>query len=120
MSEDVMMFVVLATAAVLIVTQIARLWRNAMQHKTIREAISRDNASVPAFLASIEEPRAIGANDDRTAYVLIAIALALISFGLIHGNGDDILTHMVGAAVFPGFVGGALLLRHYLARRRAA
>ena len=114
---DAVIFAILTTGAVLIAIQLARLVRASMQHRTIREAISRDNASVPALLAGIEEPQPGTANDDRTGIVLIALALALFGFGLLQGDPDD-LRNMGGAALFPGFVGIALLLRYWFARRR--
>ncbi len=118
--EDALIFAVLTTGAVLIVTQFARLVRTGMQHKTIREAISRDNQSVAQMMAAIEEqPQPAGRNDDRTAFVLIAIGLALLGFGLVQGDPDDI-RNLGGAALFPILVGGALLLRYYLTRRRDA
>lgn len=108
----------LTTGAVLIIIQLARLWRAAMQHRTIREAISRDSDAVPALLAGVEPEREpTGANDDRTAMVLIALGLALFVFALIQGDQDD-LKNMGGAALFPIFVGLALLLRQYLVKRR--
>lgn len=117
MGEDVLIFAVLTTGAVLIVSHLGRLYRTSVQHRTIREAISRDNAAVPALLAGIEEPQPGTANDDRTGIVLIALALALFGFGLLQGDPED-LRNMGGAALFPGFVGIALLLRYWSARRR--
>ena len=116
--DVVLVIAAIATAAVLIVTQLARLWRAAMQHKTIREAISRDSTAVPELLTVIEpEPRPSGNNDDRTAMVLIALGLALLGFALIQG-GVDAMKTMGGASLFPIFVGLALLLRHFLAGKR--
>lgn len=117
MGEDVLIFAVLVTGAVLIATHAGRLWRASMLHRTIREAISRDSDSVPALLAGVEEPKTGGANDDRTAFVLLALALALFLFGLIQGDPDD-LRNMGGAALFPGLVGIALLIRYHFAKRR--
>jgi len=118
MGEDVLVFAVLTTGVVLGLTQVARLWRAAMQHKTIREAISRDSAAVPALLAGVEqEQRPSGANDDRTAIVLIALGAALFLFAVIQGDPDD-LKNMGGAALFPTFVGVALLIRHHFAKKR--
>jgi hypothetical protein len=118
MGEDVLIFAVLTTGVVLGLTQVARLWRAAMQHKTIREAISRDSAAVPALLAGVElEQKPSGADDDRTAMVLIALGAALFLFGFIQGDADD-LRNMGGAALFPTFVGIALFIRHYFARKR--
>lgn len=117
MGEDVLIFAVLTIGAVLIVTLLVRLVRVGMQHKTIREAISRDSAAVPALLAGVEERRPTGSTDDRTAFVLLALALALVLLGLIQGNPDDI-RDLSGAALFPGLVGAALLFRYHLARKR--
>lgn len=118
MNTDVLIFAVLTTGAVLIVTQLARLVRSSIQHRTIREAISRDNPAVPQLMTSMDEvPQPAGLDDDRIAFVLIAIGLALLGFGLIQGDPDDI-RNLGGMALFPALVGGALLLRHYLARRR--
>jgi hypothetical protein len=49
--------------------------------------------------------------------VLIALALALFGFGVLQGDVQD-LRNMSGAALFPLFVGLALLLRFWWARRR--
>ncbi len=117
MGEDVLIFAVLTTGAVLVVTQVGRLIKAAIQHRTIREAISRNNDSVQALLAGVEEQQPSGANDDRTALVLLALALALFLFGLLQGDPDDI-RNLSGAALFPGLVGLALLIRYHLARKR--
>jgi Na+/H+-dicarboxylate symporter len=115
---NIVIFAVLTTGAVLIVIQLGRLLQAGMQHKTIREAISRDSTAVPDLLAGVErEQRPAGANDDRTAMVLIAIGLALFVFAMIQGDLDDI-RNIGGAAIFPIFVGIALLLRQYLVKRR--
>lgn len=120
MGEDVLIFAVLTTGVVLGLTQLARLWRAAMQHKTIREAISRDSPAVADLLAGVElEQKPSGANDDRTAIVLIALGLALFLFSVIQGDMDD-LRNMGGAALFPILVGVALLIRYYFARKRDA
>ena len=114
MGEDVLIFAVVTTGAVLIVAHLTRMLRTSMLHRTIREAISRDNPSVPALLKGIEEPATdSGNNDDRTGAVLIALGLALFLFGMVHGD-----TTMGGAGLFPTLVGAALLLRYYLVKRR--
>ena len=116
--DVVLVVAALITGAVLIMTQLVRLWRAGMLHKTIREAISRDSAAVPELLAGVEpEQRPAGGNDDRTAMVLIALGLALFAFAAVQGDMDDI-RNLGGAALFPIFVGLALLLRQYLVKRR--
>jgi hypothetical protein len=116
--DVILTFAVLTTGAVLITIQLGRLWRAAMLHRTIREAISRDSPAVTELVAGVEEEqKPAGANDDRTALVLIALGLALFAFAAIQGGQDDI-KNMGGAALFPIFVGLALLLRQYLVKRR--
>ena len=115
MSDDVLIFAVIATATVLVMTQMVRLWRASMLHRTIRDAISRDNPSLPALIDGIDDGQPARFNDDRTGLVLFALALALLLFGLIQGDADDIRT-LGGAALFPGLVGAALLVRHYVLR----
>ena len=116
--DVVLVAAAMATAAVLIVIQLGRLWRTGMLHKTLREAISRDRNNVAELLAgAADEPKPAGANDDRTALVLIALGLALLLFSALQGS-EDALRQMGGASVFPIFVGIALLARHYLARKR--
>ncbi len=116
--DVVLIFAALTTGAVLIIIQLGRLWRAGMLHKTIREAISRDSPAAAELVAGVgEEQKPVGANDDRTALVLIALGLALLLFSALQGS-EDTLRQMGGASVFPIFVGIALLIRHYLARKR--
>jgi len=116
--DVILIFAVLTTGAVLIIIQIGRLWRAGMLHKTIREAISRDNPAVTELVAGVEEEqKPAGASDDRTALVLIALGLALLLFSALQGS-EDALRQMGGAAAFPIFVGIALLIRQYLVRKR--
>lgn len=118
-TTDAIIFAILTTGAVLIAIQLSRLMRASMQHKTIREAISRDNASVDALLASLgeEKERPSGTNDDRNGGILVAIGIAMFLYSVIDGS-ENSIRELGGAAVFPLLIGGALLLRYYLARRR--
>ena len=117
MGEDVLVFAVLTTGAVLIISHAGRLLRGMIMHRTIREAISRDSAAVPDLLKGIEEAPSATSNDDRSGLVLIALAAALFLFAVIQGDPDD-LRNIGGAALFPLFVGMALLARFHWARRR--
>lgn len=115
MEFDVLIFGVLTAGAVLIVNQLGRIVRARMLHRTIREAISRDSAAVPALLQGIEE-KAAPAQDDRTGVVLIALGAAIFLFGVVQGDADDIRS-MAGIALFPFLVGVVLLGRFLYARR---
>ena len=118
--DVVLVIATITTGAVLFIIQLGRLWRAGMLHKTIREAISRDSPAVSEMLAGIEQEqqqRPAGANDDRTALVLIGLGLALLLFAALQ-NSEDMLRQVGGASAFPIFVGAALLLRQYLVRKR--
>lgn len=117
MPSETFVFAVWMIGAVLIVAHLVRLWRTAIIHKTLRDAISRDNNSLGPLLAEGIEPPAPVYNDGRNGILLIAVALALATFGLIQGDPDDI-RNLGGAAVFPGFAGIALLGRAWWQQRR--
>ena len=115
MEFDVLIFGVLTMGAVLIVNQLARIVRTGMLHKTIRRAIGSDSEAVQALLAGIEEQPAPN-SDDRTGLVLVALAAAIFLFGVIQGDAEDI-RNMAGIALFPFFVGAALLGRYVYGKR---
>lgn len=110
MPSEFFTFAVIGTVIVLITAQLVRLWRTAIFHKTLRDAISRGSDTLAPLVAEGIEPPSPRGNDLRNGLVLLAIAMALIAFGLIQGDPDDI-RNMSSAAVFPGFVGIALLVR---------
>ena len=115
MQFDVLIFAILTTGAVLIIGQVARLFRMGMLHRTIRKAIDRDSGAVSELLAGIEEKPAPN-SDDRTGLVLLALAAAVFLFGVIQGDPEDI-RNMGGIALFPAFVGAALLGRFVFKQR---
>ena len=117
---DALIFAILTTGAVLIAIQLARLVRASMQHRTIREAISRDSDAVPALLGTIDRDQQQapgGTNDERTGFVLVALGAALLLYSAVQGDPELVRT-LGGAAAFPILVGAALLVRFYVARRR--
>ncbi|HYJ29256.1 MAG TPA: hypothetical protein VEW25_02825 [Allosphingosinicella sp.] len=119
MNPDAIIFAILTTGAVLIVTQLARLLRAWMHHRTLREAISRDNSSVPELLGALDQEQPTpGGGDERTGFVLIALGVALFLYSLVSVELRDI-GPVAGAALFPILVGAALLVRFYIARKRA-
>jgi hypothetical protein len=94
-----------------------------MLHRTLRAAISRDSAHAGMLLDRIGRGDLGGsetgaAGDDRTGLVLVALGIAVAGFSLIAGEAEW-LRYGLGAALFPGLVGAALLLRHRLQRRTA-
>ena len=58
------------------------------------------------------EDKPAPSRDDRSGLVLLALAAAIVGFGAIQGDADD-LRNMAGVALFPGFVGTALLGRFW-------
>lgn len=119
MEADIIITVALVTGVVLVFNHVSRLLRARMTHKTIREAISRDNANIGPLLDKIEEPQTAGSGDDRNGLVLIALAAAIFCFGLINGDPDNIRA-LSGIALFPTFVGAALLGRFWYMKRSGA
>ncbi|MBV8687383.1 MAG: hypothetical protein JOZ90_13050 [Alphaproteobacteria bacterium] len=116
MEADIVMAIALATAVVLIVNQLGRVLRTMMMHRTVREALTRDSAS-PELLDKIAQEKSGGSlGDDRIGVVLIAIGIAILGFGLLAGDADDV-RNTAGIALFPLLVGGALLGRHLVIRR---
>ena len=118
MQYDVLIFAVLTTGAVLIVNQLARLLRTSMLHRTIRDAINRDNPAVSDLLNGIEEKPA-PASDDRTGLVLLALGAAVFLFGVLQGRPSDI-RDFGGIALFPTLVGAVLVGRFWFLKRYGA
>ncbi len=112
---DAVIFAVLTTGAVLIITQIARIVRTGMAHRTIRRAIDKDSPAVGSLLAGVEEKPA-PTSDDRTGIVLIAVGIAIFLFGLLQG-GENNVRDFAGIALFPFLVGAALLGRFVYLKR---
>ena len=119
MEVDIIVTIALATAFIVFVNQIGRIIRSNLMHRTVREALIRDSDLTPDLLEKIEQDKSGGFGDTRMGLVLVALAAALFVYGLIQGDADDI-RNLASIAVFPLFVGAALLGRvWYLARRGA-
>ena len=104
----------------------ARLLHAWMLHRSIRRALEAKSDAVSPLIDKLNKPyEHIGGQspdrpgDDRNALVLLAIGLAMAGFGLIQGN-EQLIRISAGAALFPAFVGIALLVRRRLARAAAA
>ena len=121
MEKDIIGFTAIAAAAIVGIVQLARVLRAMMLHKTVREALTRDNALGPALLDKLDEPKSSGTafGDDRIGLVLLAIGFAAIGFALIQGS-QDAIKNVSGMALFPLFVGAVLLGRFIWNARRGA
>ncbi|MDO9370672.1 MAG: hypothetical protein Q7T68_19065 [Sphingopyxis sp.] len=105
---------------------LARLLHAWMLHRSIRRALDAKSDAVSPLIDKLNKPyEHLGGQspdapgDDRNALVLLAIGLAMAGFGLIQGH-EELIRISAGAALFPAFVGIALLVRRRLARAAAA
>jgi hypothetical protein len=107
---------------------LARLLHAWMLHRSIRRALDAKSDAVSPLIDKLNKPyEHLGwqgasdapGGDDRNALVLLAIGLAMAGFGLIQGH-EELIRISAGAALFPAFVGAALLVRRRLARAAAA
>lgn len=116
MEVDIIVSIALAATVMVAITQGASIIRTFAMHRTIREVLMRGSELSPELLAGMEEP-ARPNGDDRIGIVLVALALAIFGFGLLMNSADN-LRAMSGIALFPLFVGLALLGRFWLVSRR--
>ncbi|APZ97203.1 hypothetical protein BWQ93_00865 [Sphingopyxis sp. QXT-31] len=111
---------------------VSRLIHAWMMHRSIRRALEAKSDAVAPLIEKLNKPYEhlgpwkassstanTASNEDRNGLVLLAIGLAMAGFGLIQGDGQTI-REAGGAALFPAFVGIALLVRRRLARAAAA
>ena len=108
---------------------LARLLHAWMLHRSIRRALDAKSDAVSPLIDKLNKPyehlgwqggrETASGDDDRNALVLLAIGLAMAGFGLIQGH-EQLIRISAGAALFPAFVGIALLVRRRLARIAAA
>lgn len=105
---------------------LARVLHAWMLHSSIRRAIDAKSEHLGAMIDKLNKPYEHPGNrggdapgDDRNGLVLLAIGLAMAGFGLIQGNAQ-LIRVSAGAALFPAFVGIALLVRRRFARAAAA
>ena len=106
---------------------LARLINAWMLHRSIRRALDAKSDTALAMIDKLNKPyeqfgfgrSGDAPGDDRNGLVLLAIGLAMAGFGLIQGH-EQLIRVAAGAALFPAFVGIALLYRRRLARAAAA
>ncbi|WP_447765101.1 hypothetical protein [Sphingopyxis panaciterrae] len=106
---------------------LARVLHAWMLHRSIRRAIDAKSDHLGAMIEKLNKPYehfggqggGDAPGDDRNGLVLLAIGLAMAGFGLLQGD-EQVVRIAAGAALFPAFVGIALLIRRRLARAAAA
>ncbi len=107
---------------------LARLLHAWMLHRSIRRALEAKSDAALPMIDKLNKPyehlgfgtrQGDAPGDDRNGLVLIAIGLAMAGFGLIQGH-EQLIRLSAGAALFPAFVGAALLYRRRIARAAAA
>jgi hypothetical protein len=98
----------------LMVALVLRLFATAMLHKTIREALRNDPATVPLLVAKLEarQPWA----DALLGWIFLAFAAALVGLALFADRDEQRM--LLQAAVIPVVVGATVLLYVRLARPR--
>ena len=117
-------FVALCAVGFFLLARLLHAW---MLHRSIRRALEAKSDSVSPLIEKLNKPyehlggqrETDAPGDDRNGLVLLAIGLAMAGFGLIQGN-EQIIRIAAGSALFPAFVGIALLVRRRLARAAAA
>jgi hypothetical protein len=114
------------SAIVLVAFLIVRLISAWMLHRSINKSIEAKSDQSAALIEKVNKPVEFGASsprerptDDRNGLVLIAIGLAMAGFGWLQRDPEtaDIAS---GAALFPVFVGAALILSRVLTSRARA
>lgn len=115
--------VVIAMMFALAFVLVARLLQSLLIHLSLRKALAANSPLAGDLIDKINRPferpgSADSPGDDRNGLVLIAIGLAMAGFGAIQGE-TQLFRIALGAALFPLFVGIALLIRRRLAKRTA-
>jgi hypothetical protein len=119
MEADIAGFITIGAVTAFVAGQVFRTIRMYMSQKTLRDAVKTGMPLSPEMISETDRTIEAGTNDLRNGMVLIALALAIAGFGLIQGS-TDAIKGTAGIALFPLFVGIALLLRLRLASRRSA
>ena len=118
MEVDIIIGVAIAAVAAFLIAQVSRVSRAVMVHRTLRKGIEHGQPLTADMVDRLDRAPQPGVADQRGGFVLIAIALALICAGLLN-PGDNNWLQLLTAALFPLFVGVALLLRLKYGARRA-
>lgn len=118
MEIEIIVAIGTAVVALFLIAQVARTLRNRAFHATLRKSVEAGHPLTPELIDRLDRAPEPGAADQRIAFVLIALGLAVIVAGAI--GGSDELGDLIAVSMFPLFVGGALLLRLRLSKTRRA
>ncbi|HVF37903.1 MAG TPA: hypothetical protein VNA29_08195 [Sphingomicrobium sp.] len=119
MEVDIIISLAIAAVVLFLIAQASRIIRSVAMHRTLRKGIEQGQPLDAELIDRFDKVAEPGAIDQRIGFVLVAAALALLAAGLIQGDVEK-LRNMATAAMFPLFVGSALLIRLRLARRGRA
>lgn len=104
---EMIVSIVIAAAILIAIALLLRTLNIRSLHRTVTVAIENGSPDAPALIARLgQRPRV---SLKLIAYVLLAITAAMIGVGALEGDLAD-LKEAVVAALFPGFVGAAILL----------
>ena len=117
MEVDIIVTLGNAAEVLFAIAQISKVVRARAMHQTLRKSIEQGQTLDAELIERMNKTPDPGAIDQRIGFVLVALALALITAGLIQGDMEK-MRNMATAAVFPFFVGSAVLLRLRLAADR--
>ncbi len=106
---------------------LARIIHAFMIHRSVRKAIEAKSGDAGALIEKLNEPYELinmgekrpATGDDRLALVLVAIGFAIVGFGLLMPDADA-RQLTAGSALFPLFVGIALLFSRRMQKRELA
>ena len=117
MEVDIIITIGIVAVLVFTIAQVSRIVRIGSMHKTLRKGIEQGQPLNTDIIERLDKAPEPGSIDQRIGFILVAAALALLSAGAIQGDAEK-FRNMATAGIFPLFVGGALLLRLWLVRRR--
>lgn len=116
MEVDIIISIGIAAVLLFTIAQLSRIIRSNAMHKTLRKAIEQGQPLDPELIERLDRTPESGVADQRIGLVLVALALALFAASAMN-PGQDNYRQLVTIALFPLFVGAALLARPWLARR---
>ena len=123
MPKEELAAVIAITSALLIgFVFLLRFFRAYLLHRTLRKAIEAQLPGAGSLIERMSEmggPRGTG-NDDRNGLIMIALAFALAGFTILAFDDWPTQRILLGASLFPLFVGAVLMWRHRQLTRGAS